>query len=44
MVKGTSDEILEVIQIAILTVQSEIQSLLNKLGADFENMFGIALH
>ena len=43
VVKGTHDQILVVIQITMLTVQSESWPLPNKLSADFDEMFRIAL-
>ena len=43
MVKETSDKILAVIQITVLTVQSEMQQLLNKLRVDFDENFKMAL-
>ena len=43
MGKGTSDLILVVSWITMRTVQSEIEPLLNKIWADFNESFSIAL-
>ena len=43
VIKETCDYILVAIRITMLTVQSEVQPLFNKLRADFDEIFRIAL-